>query len=77
MIVEMPAIWNFDELGKAVLTQWYASEGDTVKEGNPVCQIMAAKVTVEVASPYSGKITKLIAIINEEISPGDPLMEIQ
>ncbi len=77
MIIKMPAIWNFDELGKAVLTQWYVEEGNTIKEGGPLCQIMAAKVTVEVPSPSSGKIIKFIAKMNEEISPGDPLIEMQ
>ncbi len=77
MIIKMPAMWNFDELGKAVLTQWYVNEGDEIKEGIPLCQIMASKVTVEIPSPSSGKITKLIAKMNEEISPGDPLIEME
>ncbi len=73
----MPPLWNFDELGKAVMTQWYVNEGDNIKEGDPLCQIMAAKVTMEVPSPATGKIKKIIAAINDEISPGDPLAEIE
>lgn len=76
-LIKMPPLWNFDELGKAVMTQWYVNEGDNIKENDPLCQIMAAKVTMEVPSPVTGKIKRIIAAINDEISPGDSLAEIE
>ena len=48
MIVKVPELWNVDDLGKAIVTQWYVGIGDNIKEDMPVCQIMAAKVTIEV-----------------------------
>ncbi|WP_175266755.1 lipoyl domain-containing protein [Acidiplasma cupricumulans] len=69
-LIKMPSIWNFEELGKAVVTQWYVKEGDSVKEGDPVCQIMAAKVTVEVPSPVTGTVKKIMAEMNQKYPQG-------
>ncbi len=75
-VVNVPSMWDYEQLGKAVVTQWYVKEGDDIKEGDPLCQIMAAKVTVEIPSPASGKVNKIIAQLNSEIAPGDPLADI-
>ncbi|WP_298409714.1 biotin/lipoyl-containing protein [Ferroplasma sp.] len=77
MIVKVPELWNVDDLGKAIVTQWYVGVGDIIKEDMPVCQIMAAKVTIEVNTNVRGKVKKLLQDINAEIVPGDDLIEIE
>lgn len=77
MIVKVPELWNVDDLGKAIVTQWYVGVGDIIKEDMPVCQIMAAKVTIEVNASVRGKVKKLLQDINAEIVPGDDLIEIE
>ena len=77
MIVKVPELWNVDDLGKAIVTQWYVGVGDIIKEDMPVCQIMAAKVTIEVNASVRGKVKKLLQDINAEIVPGDYLIEIE
>ncbi len=77
MIVKVPELWNVDDLGKAIVTQWYVGVGDIIKEDMPVCQIMAAKVTIEVNTNVRGKVKKLLQDINAEIVPGDYLIEIE
>ncbi len=77
MIVKVPELWNVDDLGKAIVTQWYVGIGDNIKEDMPVCQIMAAKVTIEVNTNVRGKVKKLLQDINAEIVPGDDLIEIE
>ena len=57
MIVKVPELWNVDDLGKAIVTQWYVGIGDNIKEDMPVCQIMAAKVTIEVNTNVRGNFT--------------------
>ena len=64
MIVKVPELWNVDDLGKAIVTQWYVGVGDIIKEDMPVCQIMAAKVTIEVNTNVRGKVKKLLQDIN-------------
>ncbi|EQB73556.1 MAG: hypothetical protein AMDU4_FER2C00057G0027 [Ferroplasma sp. Type II] len=77
MIVKVPELWNVNDLGKAIVTQWYVGVGDIIKEDMPVCQIMAAKVTIEVNTNVRGKVKKLLQDINAEIVPGDDLIEIE
>ena len=77
MMVKVPELWNVDDLGKAIVTQWYVGVGDIIKEDMPVCQIMAAKVTIEVNTNVRGKVKKLLQDINAEIVPGDDLIEIE
>ena len=77
MMVKVPELWNVDDLGKAIVTQWYVGVGDIIKEDMPVCQIMAAKVTIEVNTNVRGKVKKLLQDINAEIVPGDYLIEIE
>ena len=77
MLVKVPELWNVDDLGKAIVTQWYVGIGDNIKEDMPVCQIMAAKVTIEVNTNVRGKVKKLLQDINAEIVPGDDLIEIE
>ena len=77
MIVKVPELWNVDDLGKAIVTQWYVGVGDIIKEDMPVRQMMAAKVTIEVNTNVRGKVKKLLQDINAEIVPGDDLIEIE
>ncbi|HII82952.1 MAG TPA: hypothetical protein HA269_06750 [Ferroplasma sp.] len=75
--MKVPELWNVNDLGKAIVTQWYVGVGDIIKEDMPVCQIMAAKVTIEVNTNVRGKVKKLLQDINAEIVPGDDLIEIE
>jgi pyruvate/2-oxoglutarate dehydrogenase complex dihydrolipoamide acyltransferase (E2) component len=77
MIVKVPELWKEEDLGKAIVTQWYVAPGDKIKEDTPVCQIMAAKVTIEVNSQVKGTVVKLLQVVNAEISPGDDLLEVK
>jgi len=77
MIIKVPEAWNVNDLGKAIVTQWYVQPGDMIKKDTPVCQIMAAKVTIEVDGNIKGKVIKILKNINDEIVPGDDLLEVE
>lgn len=77
MIIKVPEAWNVKDLGKAIVTQWYVQPGDIIKEDTPVCQIMAAKVTIEVEGNVKGKVVKILKNINDEIVPGDDLLKVE
>jgi len=61
--VIMPALGMTQETG--VLIEWYKSEGDTVKKGEPLMLIETDKTTVEIEASANGTLS------NVEISPGD------
>src|SRR4051794_13948833 len=66
------------ELGEGVhegeLIKWLVKEGDTVKDDQPVCEIMTDKATVELPSPIHGKVTKLLAIEGEVVKVGQDIL---
>lgn len=55
-------------------TQWLKSEGDFVKEGEPLVEIETAKATQAVEAPVSGRLSKILlavgdtAIVNTDIA---------
>ncbi|NDG84119.1 MAG: 2-oxo acid dehydrogenase subunit E2, partial [Proteobacteria bacterium] len=57
--------FRLPELGEGVnegeLIKWRVKEGDTVKDDQPLCEIMTDKATIEIPSPFSGKIKQLAA----------------
>jgi len=59
------------ELGEGVhegeLVKWRVKVGDTVKDDQPVCEIMTDKATVELPAPFHGVVTALNAKEGETV----------
>jgi pyruvate dehydrogenase E2 component (dihydrolipoamide acetyltransferase) len=57
--------FRLPELGEGVnegeLVKWRVKEGDSVKDDQPLCEIMTDKATIEIPSPFSGRIKQLAA----------------
>lgn len=47
-------------LHEAELLKWMVKEGDYVREDQPLMEVQTDKATVEITSPYSAKIAKLV-----------------
>ncbi|MEW8978908.1 MAG: dihydrolipoamide acetyltransferase family protein [Symbiobacterium sp.] len=54
-------------LHEAELIRWLVKEGDTVTEDQPIMEVQTDKAAVEITSPVSGKVVKLLG------QPGDIL----
>ncbi|MFO7273484.1 MAG: dihydrolipoamide acetyltransferase family protein [Bacillota bacterium] len=54
-------------LHEAELLRWLVKEGDTVAEDQPIMEVQTDKATVEITSPVSGRVVKLLG------QPGDIL----
>ena len=67
------------ELGEGVhegeLVKWRVKEGDLVKDDQPVCDIMTDKATIELPSPFSGKVTKILAKEGQVVHVGQDMLE--
>ncbi len=63
--------FKLPDIGEGVVegevVEWMVSEGDSVKEDDPILSVMTDKATVEIPSPVNGKVLKIIG------SPGDIL----
>lgn len=77
MIVEVPQLWDYKKHGEGIISEWYKKEGSKVKKGEVVCLIMVLKIRVEVPSPASGTVKKILAPKGSKVKPGDPLMELE
>ena len=38
VLVKVPELWKEEDLGKAIVTQWYVAPGDRIKEDMPICE---------------------------------------
>ena len=58
---------------KATLLKWCKSVGDAVIKDEPLIELETDKVTVEIASPASGRLVEIVRQSDQEVTPGDVL----
>jgi pyruvate dehydrogenase E2 component (dihydrolipoamide acetyltransferase) len=61
-------------LEEAEIVAWLVSEGDVVALNQPFVEVETAKATVEIPSPYAGRIAKLHADVGGIVRVGDVLV---
>ena len=54
------------------LLRWFKHEGERVQEGEPLCEVEAEKAIVEVPSPQSGLLTRIIVEVDRTV----PVLEV-
>jgi 2-oxoisovalerate dehydrogenase E2 component (dihydrolipoyl transacylase) len=60
-------------LEEAIVSAWLVAEGDTVSLNQPFVEIETAKATVEVPTPFAGRVAKLHVEEGETLAVGAPL----
>jgi pyruvate dehydrogenase E2 component (dihydrolipoamide acetyltransferase) len=58
------------------IVRWLVKEGDAVKEDQPIAEVMTDKATVEITSPYTGRVAKLNAAEGATVLVGATIIEI-
>ena len=69
--LELPALGNSMEEG--TITQWFKAEGDSVQKGESLYEVMTDKVNIEVESPESGVLRKILAGVDTFVPVGGPV----
>ena len=54
---------------ECMLTHWYKTSGDEVKENEAIAEVMVEKIVMEIKSPAAGRL-KILVKENEEIIEG-------
>ena len=67
----MPLLGQTMEEGTII--QWFKKEGDQVKAGEPLLEVMTDKVNMEVEAPESGVLRKILAQPDDIIPVKDPI----
>jgi pyruvate/2-oxoglutarate dehydrogenase complex dihydrolipoamide acyltransferase (E2) component len=60
-------------IDEGTVLEWLKSEGDHVKEGEPLVEVETAKATQPVESPVSGRLVKILRAVGETAAVNTPL----
>src|SRR3989304_2312042 len=70
--------FKLPDIGEGVyegeVVKWFVKEGDSVKENDPVVEVLTDKVTVQIPSPVTGKILQIRAKEGEVVNVGSVLV---
>ncbi|MDG6998021.1 MAG: 2-oxo acid dehydrogenase subunit E2 [Nitrososphaerota archaeon] len=73
-----PYEFKLPDVGEGVaegeVLKWLVSEGDFIKEDQPLVEVMTDKVNVEIASPKSGKIARILAKVGQIVKVGTSIV---
>ncbi len=72
--VEMPKMGI--SVSEGTILEWRKRPGDWVEADETICEVTTDKVDVEIPSPASGRLAKIIAEPGETIPVGEPMAEI-
>lgn len=67
----MPLLGQTMEEGTII--KWFKNEGDPVKQGEPLLEVMTDKVNMEVEAPESGVVRKIFAQADDIVPVQDPI----
>jgi pyruvate dehydrogenase E2 component (dihydrolipoamide acetyltransferase) len=72
--------FKLPDIGEGVsegeIVKWMVKEGDAIKENDPMVEVMTDKVTVEIPSPFTGKVLKILAKEGETVNVGSVIITV-
>src|SRR3989337_3346528 len=70
--------FRLPDIGEGVhegeITKWLVKEGDAIKEEQLFVEVMTDKVTVQLPSPFTGRVLRLLAKEGEVVKVGSPII---
>ena len=75
-IVEIQMPQMGESVTEGVVLEWHKSEGEFVREGETVVEVSTDKVDAEVPAPESGVIQKIMAKVDDTVSVGQVLAQL-
>jgi pyruvate dehydrogenase E2 component (dihydrolipoamide acetyltransferase) len=72
-IVVVPKLDGFENVPVIEIN---VSEGDTIEVEDPMVTVESDKATMEIPSPYAGKVSKILLSVGDKLSEGDKILEI-
>lgn len=70
-VISMPMLG--ETMQEGTVTKWLKKEGDSIEKGEPLLEVMTDKVNMEVESPASGVLRKIIVPENGTVPVQDPI----
>ena len=66
-----------DQMTEAELLKWNIAEGSDVNKGDIIAEISTDKVDMDLDSPFTGKVIKLLVEEGSVINVGETLAEVE
>jgi pyruvate/2-oxoglutarate dehydrogenase complex dihydrolipoamide acyltransferase (E2) component len=67
-------VWKDVDPGtEALVERWLVSEGDSVRAGQPIAEVVIVKAHQEIVAPADGRIEKIQVKADETFGKGAPL----
>src|SRR5713226_2452800 len=61
-------------IAEGEVVKWFVKEGDAVKEDEPLVEVMTDKVNVQIPSPRTGRVSRLMAREGDIVKVGQTLL---
>src|SRR3954463_9018452 len=65
-----------ESVTEGTILEWHVAEGEEVSEGDTVVEVSTDKIDAEVPAPSSGVITKILASVDDTVTVGQALAEL-
>ena len=76
----MPQAFLLPDIGEGTaegeIVSWRVKPGDMIVEDQPLVEVMTDKVTVEIPSPYQGRVLELCGDVGDTMQVGSPIVMI-
>jgi 2-oxoglutarate dehydrogenase E2 component (dihydrolipoamide succinyltransferase) len=59
-----------NESQEVYIVEWFKEVGDSVKEGDPLLEVMTDKANIEIPAPVSGVVRERNFEIDDRVNPG-------
>jgi pyruvate dehydrogenase E2 component (dihydrolipoamide acetyltransferase) len=64
---------DIDPGTEALVDRWLVGEGDTVRAGQPIANVVVIKANQEIVAPANGRIEKILVRSEETFAQGMPI----
>ncbi len=61
-------------LTEGEIIKWFVEVGQEIKENDPLVEVMTEKVNVEIPSPFTGTVLRILAAEGQVVNVGDPIV---
>ncbi len=68
---------DIDQSTEALIDKWLVAEGDTVRAGQPVAQVVLVKSSQEVVAPVNGQIEKILLQAGDTFARGQAIARLK
>lgn len=75
LIIELPQVG--ESVVEGTIGKWLKQPGDQIEKYDPLVEVVTDKVTMEMPSPVSGKLLRILAQEGETVPMGAPIAEVE